>query len=859
MNIFETIKESLSFKDIASHYGIEFNPSGKAACPFHKEKDPSFSLHPSGLYAKCFGCGVAVDLIEIEYRLGKHDSRWEAAKALNDRYSLGLKFEGFDKEKAEEISAAHRLLSSYCEQTHMELLENKEALSWLEEHKGITVEDVKQYCIGYVGHGWLKDGVTEKNRTPFLKIGLLRQKDGKIYDAFWHRLIFPVCKHGKIVSIWTREFPDKENSSYKWLGLPNSELIPNKPIAWVENLNRECCVVTEGVTDAIAFLKADIPAVALLGKEVSEANRVYFERAKAKLYFAFDADAPGEKASYELSKEFKGYILDLKSDKDPDEVLAQLGIEEFKKLVERAIKEAEYYLDAMIEKEGLEGIEEVLREISTLKRETEKDIWLKKLADKHWQKGVTQSSLRRDLRNIEKEKQKKEESESSQSTPQPEPLDLLAESKPPLHPAMDLIDGNLYFGTSSGDNSFLIYNRQVLNILEILNQYELTGFPIPLRFSVNGIKTYHKGGEIRGAKLYTWIYEFLSKYIVFKAKWQIVATVLWVIGTYLHRCFDLYPYLWIQSPTKRCGKTLFLEILAEMCFNSKGVETAPTEAVLFREPAITAGTLCWDEAEGLNDDKKKGERNSILNVAFRKGGKVSRCEGEFHEVKDYEVFRPTALAGISSLPDTAADRSLKIELIRKRKDEKVERMKLRRLRPEFQSLRDTLHIFALERAPKIIEAYEEFPDNLIPEVDDRLCDIFEVLFSLACGLFYYDKESFPPILASLQEAAKALSGVRNIAEGDISFIQAIQIIKSELDKRQEKSLILRSEEAVRLFQNGGIEWVVEPKHARGLLRKLGFWSAPHRVKEEFVRGYKIALEEIEDLSARYDNSSAEGK
>lgn len=861
MNLFEKLRESISLEDVARYYGIEFNRSGKTLCPFHDEKTPSFSLHPSKSFAKCFGCDASVDVFELEYKLGQLANRWEAAKALNDRYQLGLNFNGFDKEKAEEIGNAHDLLSKYGKQTHKALLENKDALAHLEKRKGITIDDVKEYCIGFVGDVWLKNKVTEKSRTLSLKIGLLKEKDGKINDAFWNRLIFPIYKYGKIVSIWTREFPDKENSSYKWLGLPNSEIITNKPIPWVENLSCEFCVVTEGITDAMAFLKIDIPAVALLGKQISEANKIYFEKAKAKLYFALDPDEPGKEASYELAREFKGYTLHFGYNKDPDEILAEKGPEEFKKLVEKAIEAAPCYLDLVIERESKK---QALKEIASLDMESDIDIWLKKLVLKYKKEGVTVTSLRSDLHAVKTEmleekraKLEREKANKSQSHSRPEPIDLMAKQKPLLHPAMDLIDGKLYFGTSYGANSLLIYERKVLNRYEISDQYDFSGFPNSLRFSVKGIKTYHKGGEIRGAKLYTWIYDFLSKHIVFKAQWQLVITVLWIIGTYLHRCFDLYPYLWIQSPTKRCGKTLLLEILAEICFNSNGVETAPTEAVLFRQSANTAGTLCWDEAEGLNDDKKKGERNSILNVAFRRGAKVSRYEGEYHEVKDYEVYRPIALAGISSLPDTAGDRSLKIELIRKRRDEKVTRLKIRRLRSELQNLRDALHIFALERAPRILEAYDNFPDDLIPEVDDRLRDIFEVVFSVAGGLFSYDKESFPAILAYLRDAANALIGVRNAVEGEISFILAIQILKSELDKSQEEKFILRSEEAVKIFQNGGIEWVVEAKHARGLLRKLGFTSGTHRKEGEVIRGYSIEKEQLDDLFQRYGGTFTE--
>ncbi|MGH7889722.1 MAG: CHC2 zinc finger domain-containing protein, partial [Thermodesulfobacteriota bacterium] len=208
--------------------------SNKALCPFHDEKTPSF--HNFIDRGFCFGCGRSADAIDLEYELGKHNSKYEAVLALNDRYHLGLKFNGFDKERAEEIGNAQKLLEWYCEQAHKALLENQEDLVWLEEKKGITVEDVKKYCIGYVGQGGLKDKLAEKSKPLCLKIGLLKKKAGKSYNTFRNRFIFPIWQRGKIVSIWARKFPEDGNNQYKWLGLSNSEFIPHKLTVWAENL-----------------------------------------------------------------------------------------------------------------------------------------------------------------------------------------------------------------------------------------------------------------------------------------------------------------------------------------------------------------------------------------------------------------------------------------------------------------------------------------------------------------------------------------------------------------------------------------------------------------------------------------------
>lgn len=145
----------------------------------------------------------------------------------------------------------------------------------------ISVEEVATY-----------HGIAFNNRKalrPFhqtgdlaLRIGLLKDKEGEIYDAFWKRIIFSVWNRGRITSIRKRKFPDDRDSNFKWMGLPNSELIPNKHISFGDNLNCETRIVTESISDAIAFIKAGIPSCYPIGTEVSQQNSAYFSKAKAK-------------------------------------------------------------------------------------------------------------------------------------------------------------------------------------------------------------------------------------------------------------------------------------------------------------------------------------------------------------------------------------------------------------------------------------------------------------------------------------------------------------------------------------------------------------------------------------------------
>jgi len=88
-DIFEEIKNKIDIADVAEFYGVELNRHGKACCPFHTEKTPSFSISRKKQMFRCFGCGVGGDVISLTEKLLKL-SPIKAAERLNNDFNLGL-------------------------------------------------------------------------------------------------------------------------------------------------------------------------------------------------------------------------------------------------------------------------------------------------------------------------------------------------------------------------------------------------------------------------------------------------------------------------------------------------------------------------------------------------------------------------------------------------------------------------------------------------------------------------------------------------------------------------------------------------------------------------------------------------
>ena len=85
MSIYKIVKENLTVRQAAEHYGVEVQRNGMCCCPFHDDRHPSMKLNEDYFY--CFGCGAHGDVIEFTARLFGL-TNYEAVKKL--AYDFGL-------------------------------------------------------------------------------------------------------------------------------------------------------------------------------------------------------------------------------------------------------------------------------------------------------------------------------------------------------------------------------------------------------------------------------------------------------------------------------------------------------------------------------------------------------------------------------------------------------------------------------------------------------------------------------------------------------------------------------------------------------------------------------------------------
>ncbi|MBL8993707.1 MAG: hypothetical protein JNM63_10225, partial [Spirochaetia bacterium] len=282
-----------------------------------------------------------------------------------------------------------------------------------------------------------------------------------------------------------------------------------------------------------------------------------------------------------------------------------------------------------------------------------------------------------------------------------------------IHPAQDFIDGQLYFGVKIKGVDYVV--RSDREICKLSDLHETHGiaptqtFVGTNHFSTKGIAKFLRGdGHVGSHELFRRIKdEYLKRYYWFQYEEDAVFLTIWIMGTYVYRIFQYYPYAWLKA-SKNSGKTHLLNLSAMLAFNGDSSVT-PTEAVLFRDVSENLVTMCVDEVEKLRsvDKEKYGAIMSLLNAGFQKDGKVKRVEkdesGQF-VTKSFSVYSPKILAGINHLEDVLQDRTVRLDIIRKMKGEPAERLKKNRAFQEFiTDLRDDCYAWALEHAGDIAE------------------------------------------------------------------------------------------------------------------------------------------------------------
>ena len=163
MDVFEAVKQAVTTRQAAEHYGIHVGRNGMACCPFHKDKTPSLKVDKR---FHCFGCQADGDVIDFAARLFDL-SGVDAARRLAADFGIPYDSRGRSLPKPVKRSIPAELRFLQAEQKCFHLLGR-----WRTEHAPKSPEDTwhplfaealqKQEYVGYLLDTLLTGGAKEK-------------------------------------------------------------------------------------------------------------------------------------------------------------------------------------------------------------------------------------------------------------------------------------------------------------------------------------------------------------------------------------------------------------------------------------------------------------------------------------------------------------------------------------------------------------------------------------------------------------------------------------------------------------------------------------------------------------------------
>lgn len=354
-------------------------------------------------------------------------------------------------------------------------------------------------------------------------------------------------------------------------------------------------------------------------------------------------------------------------------------------------------------------------------------------------------------------------------------------------------------------------------------------------------KSWHE--PVDGQELFNALAATFKKYLALQ-KYQAEALALWAIFSYCIDAGNIAPKLLIYSPEKRCGKTTLLDVLIGIVWKPIPASNI-SPAAIYRVIESIGGTIVIDEADTFI--KNSPEINGIINSGHRKTlAYVQRCEGDDHTVRQYSTWAPNIIAMIGKPADTIVDRSILIEMRRKKQDEKVERFIQHKAAPALAILASKIARWREDNYIALCEADPETPSGL----HDRAADNWRPLLAIAdC------------IGGKCPETARLAAKHLSETEQDEDSASAATILLADIQDifETDKSERISTEDLLTklhaMEDRPWPEWnrgkPISPRQISRMLKPFGI--APQTLRMGYAskpkKGY--ALEQFHDAFARY--------
>lgn len=376
-------------------------------CPFHSEKDPSFTVSPARQMFHCFGCKKGGDIFAfwMEYH---HVAFPQALKDLAEHYHIALPEKRMSDRERQEITSKEALfkINELASTYYHEILLSSERGEHGREYvlkRGFSKDILTEWMLGYAPEGWEHlSGFLEKKGVDLeraVQCGLLApKKNGGYYDRFRNRILFPIFDmRNRILGFGGRVL---DESLPKYLNTPETPIFHKGEILYGLNQAyrkiRESgrAVIVEGYTDVLALRGQGFhEVVATLGTALTRDHIRKLKGIAQEAIVVFDADNAGKLAALKslaifMNEGMSSKVMILPDNHDPDSFVRKYGLDGFLDHIQRALFSFDFYLDQKLSfSDGeIEGrvrlLEEMIPVLCELKSDAQRALYARRVAER---------------------------------------------------------------------------------------------------------------------------------------------------------------------------------------------------------------------------------------------------------------------------------------------------------------------------------------------------------------------------------------------------------------------------------------------------------------------------------------------
>jgi len=310
-SVTDEVKQRVDVVELISRY-TPLKRAGsvyKGLCPFHSERTPSFVVFPHTGTWHCFGaCGTGGDVFAFVMRKENLTFR-EALEMLAQQVGVDLSAaEGSaQNDQRDRLYAANAAAATFFRHTLLHHPGAEIARSYL-QRRGIDDATADAFQLGYAPALWsgLRDHLLGRDFSLdlLLDAGLIKRSEERqsTYDAFRHRVIFPICdRQGRVIGFGGRVLDD---GTPKYLNTAETPLFHKSHVVYGLDRahrtirERDQVVIVEGYMDVIAAHQFGYSnVVACMGTALTTEQLQQLQRFTNNFVLALDADAAGQQAT----------------------------------------------------------------------------------------------------------------------------------------------------------------------------------------------------------------------------------------------------------------------------------------------------------------------------------------------------------------------------------------------------------------------------------------------------------------------------------------------------------------------------------------------------------------------------------